>query len=493
MKRLFVYLVLLVAMAGFASAQLVLSDVKLGSDSFVKSNPREHNDQLYTTSTTFTISNQGNTSISNIVLTSNAASEFNVSFFPKTISNLNAFSSQTVSIKAVVPTDLSTFFQSRSNPETDRAQVIGNILATASGGVTGQSTLSMQAKNMLVLDHVYVTINAGSKKSYKDGDTVESIRPGDKLTVEVKVKNKNPTNENVDMDSVEVDLTSDNSDFDIDDTLDFGTVSSGKDKTKSLTYTVDSSIDEDTFTVTFLLTGQDDFNSNQGELWSVDFEIKKQDEDIGISNAFVSPDTVKCDRDATISARLDNVGSEDTDQIVFEWQSDALGIKNQKLRINLNSGDSTTVTTPISIDPSQKAGSYIIKLMTFFDYTRFQDQDINNYQEVTLNVQDCVSKITCYDCVDGVLISNDYQSATCPTGTSLTPPVCQKPRPQQNTTVITPTPTTTPVTPTTGNVPATVTYRPASNDVLYISLVVLGYVVVIVIGIALISYIVRRR
>jgi uncharacterized membrane protein len=489
MKKLFVYLVLLCVLVGLAAAQLAVQDVQLGSDSQTKSNTKNDNFYQYAENT-FTVTNNGNATVTSVALTSNANSKYNVTFSPSIISSLPAHASTTVSIRAIVPEDLSTFFTSRSSPETDRNNVIGNIIASYSGG-SSQSTIRMEAKNELQLDRIYVQINDQSQKSYKDGDEVKDISPGDKLIVQVKVKNRYSSGDDVDLNDVQVDLASDNSDFDIDDTLDFSDISSGKDKTKTLTYTVDSSIDEDTYTVTFTLTGQDDYNSNQGQQWKIDFRVQKIDENIQIRSATLSPDTLKCDTDTSMTVRVENTGSSDSDQIVLIWENAALGLTDHKLGINLNSGDTQTVSIPISVPKDQRAGTYSIKLMTYFDYTEFQNQNINNFATVDLKVQDCMSTITCYSCFNGQVEMNQYQAASCPAGESLTIPKCQVATPQQNVTVVTQPPVTTTVQPT---VPAQVTYTPTSQtNWTYIGLIGLGYVFVIIIGVALIAYAVKRR
>ncbi|MFH0977894.1 MAG: hypothetical protein V1837_01195 [Candidatus Woesearchaeota archaeon] len=479
---------MLLALATFVSASLTIPNVILGGDSQTKSNPDEHDDQFTYTQATFSITNTGNASVNNILLSSTAANDFNVTFTPAIISSLAAHASQSVVITAKVPENLDTFFENRANPVSNRVNTIGNIIASASGGVSAQSTLQMQAKNNLILDRVYVSINGQSKKGYTDGSNVKDIRPGDRLTIEVRVKNRNAKSENLDYGDVSVDLESQNSDFDLSDTLDYSSVSANNVKSESLSFTVDASIDEDTYTVTFTLTGQDDLNSNGGDQWTIDFEVNKQDQDIVIKSAVLSQSTVSCDRNVNLNINLDNIGNDDSDEVVLQWESDALGIKNQQLAIDLNSGDTYFKSLPLTISPDQRAGTYSIRVMTFFDYSAFQDQDINNFAEASLVVQDCVTTITCYECVSGNIVSNEYQAKACPSGTSLTIPQCQQPvKPQNTTVVVTP---TTPVTPT---VPAPVTYTSSNSNVLYISLIVLGYLVVLIVGIALISYMLRRR
>ena len=491
MKKLFVCLVMLVALMGVVSAAITMDGtISLGSDSQQKSNSNK--DRVVYATKSFTVANTANSTLSNIVFTSTAGSKYNVTFTPKSISTLGPFASQTVTLTAIVPEDLSNFFTARSNPNTDRSFQIGSVIAST-GSTSATSNIIMQTQNRLELTRVYVTINSGSRKSYVNGDTVENIRPGDKLTVEVDIRNRYSSNDDIRFENVQTDLVSQDSQFDIDDTLDFSSVSSGKEKTKTLTYTVDSGITEDTYAVDFTLTGTDEFGSTQGQKMRIDFQIQKLSEDIQITSASINPTEVKCDRDVTIFARLENRGSDDTTDAVLQWESTALGIKDSSLNIPLNSGDTWTRSIPITVPQSQKSGTYTIQLTTYFDLGRYDSRSIDNYGEVQLKVSDCVTTIACYSCDEnGQVQLIQEQGATCPAGESLTIPTCHRPTPQINQTTTTTVPTQTQIPVAT---PAPVTYKQSAsqNDMLYIGLIALGYLIVIIIGVALIAWAVRRK
>ncbi|MFH1511138.1 MAG: hypothetical protein ABIF10_05585 [Candidatus Woesearchaeota archaeon] len=487
MKKIMMYLFIICALAGLVSAALsVPTELLLGGDSQEKSNTNEDDFFIYTAPKTLSVQNNGNVSV-DVVISHSIGSKYNVTFSPSSFS-LAAGASRTVSVQAIVPEDLSTFYQSRSNPQDDRALTLGTV-DFKQGTEVQQMTLKMQAENNLEFRKVYVSKDSGARKSFSNGDTVEEIKPGTKLTIEVIVKNAFSSSDNVDFDNVEVDIESDDSDFDVDENLDFTSVRAGNEKTKSYTYTVDKDIDEDIFSVEFLLNGEDDYGSIQGELWRIDFEIQREDEDISIQSATLQQETLSCDRNTVLNVRIENIGADDSDEVVLQWESTALGIKGEQLQIDLPEGEAYSRAIPLSIMSSQRAGTYPIRVITYFDFDRFGDRDINNYAEAQLTVQDCVEAITCYECIDSILLSSEYKAKTCPTGTFAVPPTCKKEESVKNVTVVAP-PVTQPTTPA---VSAPVTYRPARNDMLYIGLIVLGYIVVIIIGIALVGYIIRRR
>ncbi len=400
-----------------STAKLTVSDVFVGGDNQEKSNPDE--DEIVRASKAFTVSNTGSETVTSITITSTANEKYNVTFEPSTIVSLAPGASQSITMTIEINEETDAFFPSRDDPQDDRKLDIGDVVATGTAGsqsVTGTGNLQVQTENKLEIDRVRVYKNDASSKSLDDGETYESVKPGDKIKIEVTASNKFSSSSNVRIKDVEFTAESDDSDFNVDESTTIGTVNEASKKTDSIEFTVDDDADG-TYEVKITLQGDDDYGATHGEQRTIRIKVEKEDQEILIKSAEPSKSELSCDRTFTMSMRVENTGNDDSDEVVFTVKSSALGIDYRKIGLDLQSGDDYTASLPFTVASTVKAGTYYIDVDTFFDYTAFEDGDRTDTKQITILVKACEPETT----------SGSTSSGTSTSGSSSTGTTTQKP------------------------------------------------------------------
>lgn len=373
------------------ASSIAIEDMAIGGSSQEKSNPDE--DDFYITATkSVTVSNTGTSTLTGINITNvNVPSKYNVSFSPETISSLTPGASTTVTVKAIVPEDFDAFDPDASNPQDDRAFAIGTIKAEASGGASDTASVTMETENKLVIYRLYVSVDDDEER-VDDGDSLDKISPGAKIRVRLIADSTYSSGSDVDMEDIEMMVEIDEGDIDEDESDDLSDIDAGDDRVEGeVEFTIDSDVDEDTYTMVVTLTGEDSYGAMHGEQWEIELEVEKEDEEISINSAALSPETVSCSRSSTLTVKIENTGKDDSDEIVLLVKNDELGIFSKTSNIDLDDGDDYTKTVSISVGSTVRAGSYNIGIYTYFDADAYEDNDVSKFRTVTLKVEDCGS------------------------------------------------------------------------------------------------------
>lgn len=291
---------------------------------------------------------------------------------------------------------------SSSSVVISRGTVIGSTTCTVTvfdplnpaDTASSSFTLSVEPRSMLSIDRLDVIINGDSDR-LDDGDDFD-VKIGDTLEFQVKVENKYSGDDDEDFDIENVEVTVDIEDWDDGDNEEFESdddVDVKADDTETLTVSIDdipTTIDDGSHTITITVEGRDEETGfRHKETWTVEMNIEKEDEDIQISSASLEPSSVTCDRNAVLSVKLMNAGTDDSDEIVLSIKNSQLGISLQDYDIELDEGDSDTLEYSLKISDSVEPGVYAIKLLTFFDTDGFEDDDFIDSENVQLTVGKC--------------------------------------------------------------------------------------------------------
>ncbi len=373
------------------STSVSISDVSLGGSAQDKSNPDE--DETITTSASVTVTNTGTNSLSDIRISNlNIPGKYNVSFSSTTISSLAAGASSSVTLTAIVPEDIDSFDPDANNPQDNRVMDIGDIRVDATDGtnnISDTGDVTMETENMLEIYRLYVSID-GDNEKVDDDDEIDKISPGAKIEVRLIAENSYSKSSNVDMEEIEFFIKIDEGDVDEEEEESIADIDAGDDREEAtLDFTLDDDVDEDTYVMYVTLQGEDSYGAIHGEEWEIELTVEREDKEISITSVSLSPETVSCSRSATLSLKIENTGNDDSDEIVLLVENDALGIYSKTINIDLDDGDDLSKIVPITLGDSVAAGTYTIRVTTFFDDDDYDDNDISSYKSVDLVVKKC--------------------------------------------------------------------------------------------------------
>jgi hypothetical protein len=468
-------------MAGAVSAELKISEDKiaLGGPDQKKSNPDE--DEVVYLTKSFTVENSGTATVPDVEVIAEGESSgrtgYEVMFsldgstFEETLDlgDMAAGAAEDVYVKVRVDEAHPAFNEKEYTIATVRAR---------GDGKSDTAELTLQVENNLAFDRIWVQINDGSRKRYDDRDDVDDIMPGDKICIEVEVENLYSNRDDVEFEDVEVDIESSDNDFDADESLDLGDIDADDEESDDYCFTVDADVDEDTYEVEFELEAKDEYGSLQGEVWTLEFDVEKEDEDISIRSASIAQSVLRCRRDTNVHVRIENLGDDDSDEVVLQVLNEELGIDTRITDIRLDEEDSYVRTIPIEVDEDQREGAYTLEVRSYFDYDDYQDDDFNDVEFLDLIVQDCFEPIVCYSCVEGELKTMSVEDVVCPEGMSRTPPQCIEVVPGEET--------------PTGAAPTPIVRLTGRDDLVYVGLLALGWIIAIILIILMIGYLLKR-
>ncbi len=368
-----------------AAASMQIADIELGGENQDKSNPEE--DENAYAQRTITITNNGDENLTNIDLSTTLATKFNATLTPDSIATLDVDESKTFILKILVPKDISAFYPDRDNAQEDRILDIGSLEADADQ-TTKTADISLETENKLEIKRLYVKIGSKEEK-VDDEDEVEDVEPGNDVIVRIIAENKFTSSENVEIEDVEFSIEIDEGDLDVDEEEDMGDIKEGDEDEVDVTFEIDEDVEDETYTMIVLLKGTDEYGATHGETWEINLEVKREDEKIEILSVELNPATLSCEREATLTVKLENQGADDSDDIILIVEEEQLKIYSRTLKMDLEEGDETTKRIPIKVDENAAAGVYSIDVMTYFDLKDLDNDVINEYDSVDIRIENC--------------------------------------------------------------------------------------------------------
>ncbi|MBI4450776.1 hypothetical protein HY642_02260 [Candidatus Woesearchaeota archaeon] len=371
---------------------------------------------------TLTVTNNGSVTLTNIVpsFSQTLSGTFNVRYSPTSVSSLAPGASTSFTVTADIPSNLDAV----NSQNVEAAVAIGSNSVTASDGqstITGTGSFSMQAENNLEVRKVKVTIN-GDEKSAKDGGKISDILPGDKLEISVELENKFSDNEDIDIEDVEVKAEVDDSDFDLDETEDIGTISADEiDTARFSSLTVDDEA-SGRYTLDIDVTGKDENGAKHGEHFEVKLEVDRQSHDVKIRTYSVSPTKLGCGkRDATVNVKIVNIGKNDEDNAAISVENSELNVSEKKQDIQLDKSDSTTRSIPIIVSSGAKAGTYTLTVKSFWENTIESDAKTLNIAVDSCDTTSTTTSTGTSTTSTGTTSTSTGTTTTTSTGTTTTP------------------------------------------------------------------------
>ncbi|MBU4070136.1 MAG: putative S-layer protein [Nanoarchaeota archaeon] len=361
------------------------------------------------TSTTFTVTNNGNVPLTGITLT--ASGDFDVTLSSSTISSLAAGATSSAITATIAADDLDDL-----NFGTSTVTI--NASAT---GVSATGTITTSA-NYCSFDNdgdLEISIESIDNKGIsgtKFGDDEEWF-PLSEIEVEIEVRNEGDE----DVDNIEIEwglYNSDTGEWVIDDTESDFNLKDGDDKTIIITFQIDD-IDELTdgnFIFYAKATGEIDGGTYDGDDTCIS---DSQSIDIIIENDFVVldntefPEPVSCDSDVQITADVWNIGEDDQDDVYVKIYNSELGI-NEKIKIgDIDAFDKEKLNAVIKIPENAKEKSYNLLFEVYNDNDDIYENDYDDEEskfELELKVEGGCVSISDSTITNNAIVSANLQS-----------------------------------------------------------------------------------
>ena len=330
------------------------------------------------------------------------------------------------------------------------------------------------AASFLQITEIDIKVD-GDKESCSTSGCQVQVEPGDDLEIKIEVTNIYPSGA-ADDEITDVEVEGDIEDIDDGDDLEpedepdeEDLDDSGDDKTFTLEYEIPLRVDEDTFDLDITVEGRNGSSVLQVANVTIEIEVDKEKHLLYINRAEFDRPTLACGKSTDFNAQIFNIGSEEEEDVELTVRNEDFEVDFSEI-FDIDEGgedDDTEFSRAfrVSIPDTAKAGIY-----------------------------DFITQVTYRDGRESEKESTELQvicDAEKPAPTVTTPkPTVVTTQPTTTTTTTTPTTTPTVTVPTVTTGPNKATSKNSDGSLGWI---IAGYVVGIIILIALIGLIVRNK
>jgi len=299
------------------------------------------------------------------------------------VNNSLATPDTSVTLKVIVPASLNAV-DANLEEKSFKVATVTLQLTPALGGsptpIAGSFDVFIQRENNLEIQDADAKINDAKKQSIDDGDSIENLKPGDALDIEVEIENNFIEDSNIEIRNVDLEFDCDGTDVDVDEeTTDVGSVPEGDSETESIKADIEEDAEDGNVNCELAIDGTDENGARHGDKIEFDIEIERKNHDIQIQSVDISPTTLTCDDSSLqLSVSLLNLGTSDEDEVALEVSSRTLGVQQRIVsNLELDEDDSDVEVATIAVDPRRlKAGTYAIQLQSFYDNVKVSDSEI---------------------------------------------------------------------------------------------------------------------
>ncbi|MFH1182411.1 MAG: hypothetical protein V1702_05615 [Candidatus Woesearchaeota archaeon] len=440
------------------STKLTLGDRNQRRSNPLHNTPAER--QLNLTGT-ITITNTGARTLTGFTASISPAAGFSLEDIRSniTFSSISVVSGASITANVImrIPEEL----DSVDSADSESPLKVATITFTANDGagtsISVSSDVDMQAKNMLDIDNGDYSINGGDTHSLDEDTSIDELKPDDEITITLDAKSLFRSAEDVEIRDITARLEI--NDLDVDEEEDFSDLSPGDTDTVTLSFTLDSDVDEGTYDSTLIVEGTDENGARHAVKWQPEFVVERKNHEITISSFAFSPSAITCESSVSLRVTMKNTGTRDEDEVSLHLESAELKFGDVINDMVLDEGDTVTKTFVIPIPANLPSGNARVIIKTYYS------TDTESDSETAI-----IQKSAC--------VTTPEEQPT----TTTQPPVIVITQPPVN--------QTTP----TGNVIAqpVVEEKSFMQTSGYTALLILGYIVVIVAGIYLIGKVLRK-
>ena len=333
--------------------------------------------------------------------------------------------------------------------------------------------IAYAADSKLLISNVDVKVGSKTLKNLTDSQTIsEEARPGLGVEVRVETRNDFTRTQDLDIDDISIEVKIENIDDGDDLKQESRNFDLRADSTAKFNFKFDVPLEvrEDTYNIIITAEGSDEDGTRHFAEVKLKLEVDKENHNIIVLEKSLTPSDASCKREnVQLSTTLLNIGTNDEDKVTFQISNYQLGINIEDvfggLRALPNEPESRfskvySFDVPDDADP----GSYPLALKVIYDDDRKVTSD-----SVTLVVSDCAKPLP------GITVTDKEEDAE-EEVELIIPKVINPPAPQ-------------PTTPE----GATVTLENPLRSTLFVLGVIAAEVIIVLIAIALVVTLFRRK
>ncbi len=335
---------------------------------------------------TFTVKNVGTETLTSLKARSTELEDYNLTFAPNGVFNLASGETKTVNVSGRLPQNVNA--KEKNNPHTA-------IIFINNSNKQGSLNLDVTAESMLNFDDIVIDYN-GESEDLENGENVQEIRPGDKITISGEVHNLFDASPEIQIEEVKITIIIEDLDDgnDIEEEDRVKDIDSDDNENFEIKFDVPGNAEDDKYRMTIEAEGKDENGARHNIIWVIGFEVDRLPYMIKITKATLSKTEIECGNTVDLAVRIENIGRNEEDEVELAVKSTSLGINERIKNIYIDNrpGDpdskySKTFTFDVGEDV--KAGTYGIDITTYYKNTRLSDSE-----RVNLVVKSCATATT---------------------------------------------------------------------------------------------------
>lgn len=325
-----------------------------------------------TVTKTFTVTNNGNTPLTGITITSDADAKYTVAF-TNVPTSLAIGASTTVTVTAKIP-----------STETAGTKTIGNVNVSGTGVDTPKSEtfpLKIKVGSRLAIDDLDVKVDSDTSNNLEDGNRIgDEALPESTVKFLITVENRYTNEQDVDIEDIVVTVTIediDNGDDMEEESDEFDLDADSREKV-TIEFNLPLEVEENDYNVVILLEGEDDNGNTLSEERTLTLRVDKKSHAVKIRKASLSSAEIMQGDNTVLSVEIINLGSASEDEVVLEIKNSNLGLNIKQENIELD--DDLTdedckyrKTATIDTSESLAPGTYPIEIRSYYDEDNLDD------------------------------------------------------------------------------------------------------------------------
>ena len=335
---------------------------------------------------TFKITNDGDENITGISLSSNAHSDYSLSF--DTTNGFGLIVGEEILIEVEVTL--------KDDPDTRVGEInIGTIQITNDQSVDKSISMNLVSPERFQIIDLDVRVGRDSEGNVKNDTKIDKKAiPGNEIEFSLELEN---LFDNEDDDHLIEDITVEVKIKDIDDgdDIDFKTdqfeIEAGSKKSQEITLEIPEIVISDTYDVLIIVEGDNAETNEKYEIeWQVRLEVEKNKHDIQIIKYESFTEKLECDEsNVRLLVELLNTGEKEEDQVVIEIKNSDLNIneKFRDLQLGKDFAKDAKYEKEINVVIDKEyisKGIYPLTLNVYFDNDKLDDQ-----KNIDLEILDC--------------------------------------------------------------------------------------------------------
>jgi hypothetical protein len=258
---------------------------------------------------------------------------------------------------------------------------IGDVIATYESRASENVPVYVETESYLDFDDVYVIID-GDDEQVSSGENID-IKAQDEFDLELTIEN---LNDDYDFEDGDIEIEVESSELDIDESETYDDDLDHDDTSDEITFKnleIDEDDENDDVDVVITLTGVDENGAEHTAEFIFQFDIKEIDEVIEINSVSLSSTRVLPGTDVEFEVELENIGSEDNDDVYLRVKNVELGIDEVIGAFEIEEDDEETKTILITIPEDAVPKIYSFDVKAYYDN---DESDLSDVREVDLTV-----------------------------------------------------------------------------------------------------------